>query len=68
VPTPSATNSIIVIEPTKGLLGKLLLGPQGVLAKTFAFEELVPIFDKCKYMSSPNIWNDVITFWYLRKI
>jgi hypothetical protein len=34
-------------------------------AKSFTFEELVLILDKCKYMSSLNIWNDVTILKYL---
>jgi hypothetical protein len=41
--TPHATNSSIVIEATKELVGELLLRPEGVPAKTFTFEELVPV-------------------------
>jgi hypothetical protein len=36
-----------------------------VLAKNFIFEELVPILDKCKYMTSPSIKNILTTFRYL---
>jgi hypothetical protein len=31
------------------------------------FEELVPVLDKCKYMTSPSIKNNVTTFKYLRR-
>jgi hypothetical protein len=65
--TPYATNSSIVMEATKELLGKLLLNPKGAPAKTFTFEELVPILDKCRYMSSPSIKNDVTSFRYIRR-
>jgi hypothetical protein len=41
--TPHATNSSIVMEATKELLGELLLRPEGEPAKTFTFEELVPL-------------------------
>jgi hypothetical protein len=50
--TPHATNSSIVMEATKELVGELLLRPEGAPAKTFTFEELVPVLDKCRYMSS----------------
>ena len=39
--TPHATNSSIVMEATKELLGELLLRLEGVPANTFIFEELV---------------------------
>jgi hypothetical protein len=38
-----------------------------VPTKTFTFEELVPVFDKYKYMSSPSIKNDVTSFKYIRR-
>jgi hypothetical protein len=53
--TPHATNSTIVMEATKELLGELLLAPQGVPAKTMTFEELVPVLNKCKYKTSPSV-------------
>jgi hypothetical protein len=46
--TPHATNSVIMMEATKELLGELLLAPQGVPAKIMTFEEVVPVLDKCK--------------------
>jgi hypothetical protein len=54
-----------VLEATKELLGELLMAPHGVSAKAFIFEELVSILDKCKYMTSSSIKNDVITFRYV---
>jgi hypothetical protein len=63
--TPHATNSTIVMEATKELLRELLLAPQGVPAKTMTFEELVPVLDKYKYMTSPSVKNIVTTFRYL---
>jgi hypothetical protein len=65
--TPLATNSSIVMEATKEFLGELLLRPEGALAKTFTFEELVPVLDKCRYMSSPSIKNDVTSFRYIQR-
>jgi hypothetical protein len=62
---PHATNAAIVMEATKELLGKLLLVPQGVPAKTLTFEELVPVLDKCKYLMLPSVKNNVTTFRYL---
>jgi hypothetical protein len=60
--TPHATNSSIVMEATKELVGELLLRLKGAPAKTFTFEELVSVLDKSKYISSPSIKNDVTSF------
>jgi hypothetical protein len=65
--TLHATNSSIVMEATKELVGELLLRPEGVPAKTFTFKELVPVLDKCRYMSSPSIKNDVTSIKYIRR-
>ena len=65
--TPSATNSSIVMEATKELLEGLLLCPDGDQPKTLEFLELVPVLDKCKYLSSPSVRNEVTSFKYLRK-
>jgi hypothetical protein len=65
--TPYAINSTIMMEATKELLGELLLAPQRVLVKIFTFEELVPVLDKCKYMTSPSVKNNVTTFRYLQR-
>jgi hypothetical protein len=64
---PHTTNSAIMMEATKELLGELLMAPQGVPAKTFTFEELEPVLDKCKYMTLPSIKNDMTTFRYLQR-
>jgi hypothetical protein len=56
-----------MMEATKELVGELLLRLDGAPAKTFTFEELVPILDKCRYMSSPSIKNDVTSFRYIRR-
>jgi hypothetical protein len=63
--TLHTTNSVIVMEVTKELLGELLLAPQGVMVKTFIFEELVQVLNKCKYMTSLSNKNNVTTFRYL---
>jgi hypothetical protein len=55
------------MEATKELVGELLLRPEGAPSKTFTFEELVPVLDKCRYMSSPSIKNDVTSFKYIRR-
>ena len=53
------------MEATKDLVEELLLDLEGVLAKKFDLEGLVPIFDKYKYMSSPSIKNNMTTFKYM---
>jgi hypothetical protein len=63
--TPKATNSTIVMEASKELMGELLIDPEGVPVRKYDLKELVPILEKCKYMSSPNIKNDVIAFRYI---
>jgi hypothetical protein len=63
--TPKATNSAIVMEATKKLVEELLLDLEGVLARKFDLEGLVPILDKCKYMSSPSIKNGMTAFKYI---
>ena len=65
--TPSATNSSIVMEATKELLGEFLLRPDGDSSRVMDFSDLVPVLDKCKYITSPNIRNEVSSFKHLRK-
>ena len=65
--TSHATNSSIVMEATKEFLGELLLRPEGAPTKTYTFEELVPVLDKCRYISSPSIRNDVSSFRYIKR-
>jgi hypothetical protein len=65
--TLHATNSSMVMEATKELVGELLLRPEGAPTKTFTFEELVPVLEKCKYMSLPSIKNDVTSFKYIQR-
>jgi hypothetical protein len=65
--TPHATNSSIVIEATKELVEELLLRPKGAPSKIFTFKELVPILDKCRYLSLPSIKNDVTSFKYIQR-
>jgi hypothetical protein len=65
--TPKATNSSIVMEASKEVVGKLLINPNGALVRKYDLEELVPVLEKCKYMSSPSIKNDVTTFRYIRR-
>ena len=65
--TPSATNSAIIMDATKELLGDLLLRPDGELPKTLDLSKLMPVLDKCKYFSSPSIRNEVTSFKHLRR-
>jgi hypothetical protein len=65
--TPKATNSAIVMEASKELVGELLINPEGALVRKYDLEELVPVLKKCKYMSYPSIKNDVTAFRYIRR-
>jgi hypothetical protein len=64
---PKATNSAIVMEASKELVGELLIDPEGAPARKYDLEELVPVFKKYKYMSSPSIKNNVTAFRYIRR-
>ena len=63
--THTATNSSIVLEASKELIGELLLCLQGALQKSLEFHELIPVLDQCKHMSSPSIRNQVTSFRYM---
>ena len=65
--TPTATNSSIVLEASKELIGELLLRPEGAPQKSLEFHELIPVLDQCKHMSSPSIRNQVTSFRYMRR-
>jgi seryl-tRNA synthetase len=65
--TPKATNFAIVIEASKELVGELLIDPEGAPVRKYDLEELVPVLEKYKYMSSPSIKNDVTAFRYIRR-
>jgi hypothetical protein len=65
--TPKATNSAIVIEASKEFVGELLIDSEGAPVIKYDLEELVPVLEKCKYMSSPSIKNDITTFRYIRR-
>ena len=65
--TPSTTNSSIVMEAMKELLGEFLLQPDRDSSKVMDFSDLVPVLDKCKYITSPNIRNEVSSFKHFRK-
>jgi hypothetical protein len=62
---PKATNSAIIMEASKELVGELLIDPEGAPVRKYDMEELVPVLEKCKYMSSPSIKNDVSAFRYI---
>jgi hypothetical protein len=49
------------------LVGELLINPDGAPVRKYDLEELVPVLEKCKYMSSPSIKNDVTAFRYIRR-
>jgi hypothetical protein len=66
--TPKASNSIIIIEATKELVGELLIDLKGAPTRKYDLEELVPILGKCKYMSSPSIKNDITAFKYIQRL
>jgi hypothetical protein len=55
------------MEASKELVGELLIDPEGVPVRKYNLEELVPILEKCKYMSSPSIKNNVTAFRYIRR-
>jgi hypothetical protein len=65
--TPKATNSAIVMEASKQLVGELLINPDRAPVRKYDLEELVPVLEKCKYMSSPSIKNDVTAFRYIQR-
>ena len=65
--TPKATNSAIVMEASKELVSDLLINPKGAAVRKFDLEELVSVLEKCKYMSSPSIKNDVTSFKFIRR-
>jgi hypothetical protein len=64
--TPKATNFSIVMEASKELVGELLINPDGAPVRKYDLE-LVPVLEKCKYMSSSNIKNDVTPFRYIHR-
>ena len=65
--TPKATNSTIVMEASKELMDELLIHFEGAPIRKFDLEELVPVFKKYKYMSSPSIKNNVTMFKYIQR-
>ena len=65
--TPSATRSAIVLETTKEVLGPLLLAKEGEERNTLDLDQLLPIFDRCKHLTSPNIRNSISSFKAMRR-
>jgi hypothetical protein len=65
--TPKATNSAIVMEASKELMGELLTNPEGAPVRKYDLEELVHVLEKCKYMSSQSIKNDVTAIRYIQR-
>jgi hypothetical protein len=65
--TPKATNSAIVMEASKELVGELPIDPEGVPIRKYDLVELVPVLEKCKYMSFPSIKNDITAFRYIQR-
>jgi hypothetical protein len=55
------------MEASKELVGELLINPDRAPIRKYDLEELVPVLEKCKYMSSPSIKNDVTAFRYIRR-
>jgi hypothetical protein len=53
------------MEASKELVGELLIDPEGAPVRKFDLEELVPILEKYKYMSSPSIKNNITAFKYI---
>jgi hypothetical protein len=65
--TPKATDLAIVMEATKERMNELLIDPKGALVRKLDLEELVIILNKCKYMSSSSIKNEVTAFRYIQR-
>jgi hypothetical protein len=65
--TPQAIKSAVVLEASKVLIGNYLLQPDDAPPKKLILEELVPVFDRCKDMTSSNIRNKIMSFRFLRR-
>jgi hypothetical protein len=50
------------MEASKELVGELLINPDRALVRKYDLEELIPVLEKCKYMSSPSIKNNITAF------
>jgi len=57
----------IVLEANKELLGGLLLRPKRVPLSNLEMNEFLSILEKCEYMKTPSIRNEVTTFKYFRR-
>lgn len=62
--TPMATNSTIILEATKEMVGDMLVAPNGVQQKTLVMVDLLPRFDCCKHFRFGRISNKVTSFRY----
>ncbi len=65
--TPTATNSAIVLEASKEFVGEMLVAPEGAQQQTLGMEQLLPLFDRCKHLTSPSVRNRVSGFKYMRR-
>ena len=55
------------MEANKELKGELLIDPERAQIRKYDLKELLPVLEKCKYMSSQSIKNDVIVFKYIQR-
>ena len=62
--TSKATNFAIIMKATKELMGELLIDSKGEPARKFDLVELVYVLDKCKYISSPSMKNNIFRYIY----
>ena len=62
--TPFASKSAIVLDATKEMVGDMLVAAEGAESKTLELDDLLPLFDRCKELTSPNIRNRVTGFKY----
>jgi hypothetical protein len=65
--TSTATNLSIVLEASKELVGMLLLARDGKEQNPLELTNLLPLFDKCKHLTSPNVCNFVTSLRYLQR-
>lgn len=65
--TLTATNSSIILDATKELVGLHLLAREGKEQKTLEFTDFLPSFDRCEQLTSPNVCNFVSSFKYLQR-
>ena len=55
------------MEASKELVGELLINHEVVPVQKYDLKELIPILEKCKYISSPSIKNNITTFKYIQR-